>query len=369
MVLTGGGLLAIIGEQPLGGAKGYGRCSDGRFNVPQGSQQGEGGAVFQFDAGSHTIGGLVGSQEAALISAQARLSSALVVDRQVINGSDDRIKNGRFVLFSLIQDSRLQEVAEAQMLRKLPLNPMQRIGGDDIHRTRIVATENQSGLTSQVPVVGAPLASGPGMVSSDLGKFPGFPPVRSDTAIHGNHKDPEILEDTGNNRRFQRRKKRRWSVKENGKSKVIPKGVGVYKDVPLLNAGAGIQILVGGRSYAQVTGGLLDLNILPKPVISDRMTRVILPQEVVDKQMAKYQLALIGRVFTKVCPSRQGHDEGTAKQNHAFASKPSDSIGSKPSGGIHYDQVRTSIGCWANAEDEEELENEEDKVNEAGEVI
>ncbi|KAJ4950767.1 hypothetical protein NE237_027599 [Protea cynaroides] len=260
MVLTGGGLLAIIGEQPLGGAKGYGRCSDGRFNVPQGSQQGEGGAVFQFDAGSHTIGGLVGSQEAALISAQARLSSALVVDRQVINGGDDRIKNGRFVLFSLIQeDSRLQEV----------------------------------------PVVGAPLASGPGMVSSDLGKFPGFPPVRSDTAIHGNHKDPEILEDTGNNRRFQRRKKSRWSVKENGKSKVIPKGVGVYKDVPLLNAGAGIQILVGGRSYAQVTGGLLDLNILPKPVISSRMTRVILPQEVVDKQMAKYQLALIGRVFTK----------------------------------------------------------------------
>ncbi|KAJ4951296.1 hypothetical protein NE237_028128 [Protea cynaroides] len=48
-----------------------------------------------------------------------------------------------------------------------------------------------------------------------------------------------------------------------------------------------------------VTGRLPDLNALPDPVASGGMTRVVLPQDVVDRQFAMYQLGLIGRVFTR----------------------------------------------------------------------
>ncbi|KAJ4979521.1 hypothetical protein NE237_010301 [Protea cynaroides] len=58
-------------------------------------------------------------------------------------------------------------------------------------------------------------------------------------------------------------------------------------------AGAGV------RTFAQLAGGIPDLNLLPDLVVSGGMTRVVLPQEVVDRQLAKYQLALIGGVYTK----------------------------------------------------------------------
>ncbi|KAJ4980239.1 hypothetical protein NE237_031076 [Protea cynaroides] len=68
---------------------------------------------------------------------------------------------------------------------------------------------------------------------------------------------------------------------------------GVTAGVPDLNDLCK-QKEVGGRSFAQDTRGLPDISSLSDPVISGRVTRVVLSQAVVDKQFAPYQLALVG---------------------------------------------------------------------------
>ncbi|KAJ4950345.1 hypothetical protein NE237_027177 [Protea cynaroides] len=112
----------------------------------------------------------------------------------------------------------------------------------------------------------------PPMERVDLGKFLGFPNFDD---LVSKIDDVEILEDRVDQPRLHRRKRTR----ENQISVKQP--------------------TVGARSYAQVTGRLPDLNALPDPVVSGGMTRVVLPQDVVDRQFAMYQLGLIGRVFTR----------------------------------------------------------------------
>ncbi|KAJ4957405.1 hypothetical protein NE237_024516 [Protea cynaroides] len=125
----------------------------------------------------------------------------------------------------------------------------------------------------------------------DIGGFIGMPPY-----ILENQKDSLVSSDKDYRiRSHHRRKRSQWTVNEKGKAPVVSDQdvlQGVKPSNVKQNAG------VASRSFVQLTGGLPDLNSLPKPVISGGVTRVTLPQEVVDKQMAKYQLALIGRVFT-----------------------------------------------------------------------
>ncbi|KAJ4964935.1 hypothetical protein NE237_016784 [Protea cynaroides] len=113
----------------------------------------------------------------------------------------------------------------------------------------------------------------------DLGKFLGFPNLDD---LVSKIDDVEILEDRVDQPRLHRRKRTRWTGRGKGKN-------------PAMSA----QPAVGVRSYAQVTGRLPDLNALPDPVVSGGMTRVVLPQDVVDRQFTMYQLGLIGRVFTR----------------------------------------------------------------------
>ncbi|KAJ4968295.1 hypothetical protein NE237_014996 [Protea cynaroides] len=131
----------------------------------------------------------------------------------------------------------------------------------------------------------------PPMERVDLGKFLGFPNL--DDHVSKND-DVEILEDRVDQPRLHRRKRTQWTAREKGKNpamSVVDRGV--ENQIPMK------QPMVGARSYAQVTGRLPDLNALPDPVVSGGMTRVVLPQDVVDRQFAMYQLGLIGRVLTR----------------------------------------------------------------------
>ncbi|KAJ4962980.1 hypothetical protein NE237_022919 [Protea cynaroides] len=119
----------------------------------------------------------------------------------------------------------------------------------------------------------------PPMERVDLGKFLGFPNLDD---LVSKIDDVEILEDRVDQSRLHRRKRTQWTAREKGKN-------------PAMSA----QPAVGARSYAQVMRRLPDMNALPDPVVSGGMTRVVLPQDVVDRQFAMYQLGLIGRVFTR----------------------------------------------------------------------
>ncbi|KAJ4951107.1 hypothetical protein NE237_027939 [Protea cynaroides] len=91
----------------------------------------------------------------------------------------------------------------------------------------------------------------------------------------------------------------RWSV---GNSVMVAEDLGKFLGFPsegTSTAKDDQQAGVDARSFAEVIRGLPDLKLLPEPVVSGGVTHVILPQDIVDKQLEKYRLALVSCVFSK----------------------------------------------------------------------
>ncbi|KAJ4959062.1 hypothetical protein NE237_026173 [Protea cynaroides] len=140
----------------------------------------------------------------------------------------------------------------------------------------------------------------------------------------------------------------RWSAKDKGKGFVIGEPI-MIKGVDTMNmretgGTSGQKQGMGSRTFAQVVGGLPDLNSLPDPVVSGGVTRVVLPQDVVDRQLAKYQLALIGGEENRRQPTaekvRRTTVDGTVNDLDAVSGKP--------------------LGRWADAFDDEDSDNADD---------
>ncbi|KAJ4951204.1 hypothetical protein NE237_028036 [Protea cynaroides] len=128
----------------------------------------------------------------------------------------------------------------------------------------------------------------------DLGRFLSFPPFGSTgMAEHGNNSCPQPREGQHvNNGGF--RKKHWWSIKDKGKRPMTGASLDVHGgQIPIDNGTVPNSRM--GKKFAQVAGGMPDLSNLPDPIVSRGITRVVLPQDVVDRQMVKYQSALIGR--------------------------------------------------------------------------
>ncbi|KAJ4968092.1 hypothetical protein NE237_014793 [Protea cynaroides] len=140
------------------------------------------------------------------------------------------------------------------------------------------------------------------MESEDLGRFLGFPTLETRSIKEGQSCDYLVIDVGGDKVWVQRRKRRKWLAKEKGKSLISDDLVVLQNSNVQQRGSAGDPVnksRVGGRSYEQVIGGFPDLTSLPEPVVTGGVMRVVLPQEAVDRQLEKYQLALVGRVYTK----------------------------------------------------------------------
>ncbi|KAJ4974193.1 hypothetical protein NE237_007367 [Protea cynaroides] len=112
----------------------------------------------------------------------------------------------------------------------------------------------------------------------------GFATTRSVSEAHGlgvtSHKIKTTDDGRGDDGQPQRRKKRRWIVKEKGKAQLIDVSRMPSSSVFNLKNAEGPSIqqpVLGARSFVQVIGGLPNNNTLPNLVVSGGVTRVVLP--------------------------------------------------------------------------------------------
>ncbi|KAJ4978015.1 hypothetical protein NE237_008795 [Protea cynaroides] len=158
--------------------------------------------------------------------------------------------------------------------------------------------DNGAGMTPQAGG-GRTMCSSLVRSVGDLGRFLGFP-CKEPVVIVGNSRvDIGSRDRVAMNNRQGGRKRRQWTAKEKGKivSNVTESLDARNSEFPqgVSNASKGVRPVSGLRSFVDVATGFPDLNSLHDPMASGGITRVVLPQAVVDRQMAKYQLALIGR--------------------------------------------------------------------------
>ncbi|KAJ4951825.1 hypothetical protein NE237_028657 [Protea cynaroides] len=130
------------------------------------------------------------------------------------------------------------------------------------------------------------------MEYEDLGRFLSFPTLETRSIKEGISSEYPVIDVGGDKARVQRRKKRKWLVKEKGKGLISDDPVVLQNDNvqqrgsredPVTKSG------VGGQSYAQVTGGLPDLTSLQEPVVMGGVTRVVLPQELKESKVPEQQ--------------------------------------------------------------------------------
>ncbi|KAJ4980387.1 hypothetical protein NE237_031224 [Protea cynaroides] len=139
----------------------------------------------------------------------------------------------------------------------------------------------------------------------DLGRYLGFPLLENDAAMDGSRSKGTQSKDFFNgNKSFwkNRRSRKRHRGVDRDKGKGVADSVEASIGVPSKNgtAGSSEEKTSGHRSFASALTGMTDLNSLPEPVTEGCLTRVVILQYICERQMEKYKLAIIGRVFTNV---------------------------------------------------------------------
>ncbi|KAJ4945355.1 hypothetical protein NE237_016321 [Protea cynaroides] len=181
---------------------------------------------------------------------------------------------------------------------------------------------------------------------NDIGKFLGFQSL--DQNVPSNVGATDGQGKVANGGRNRMRKRQRWTEKEKGNG-VASAGDRVHNvgsgDQLTMATGVSTGISVPMKSFAQAAGRLPEISLLPDPIVSGGITRVVLPQAAVDRQMAN-----------EVCPASRRTEVDKNLNNMAEkVVQPNGDNVKEPAVPV----VERDLSRWADVVEEEEMINKD----------